>query len=69
MSGERALDRCTMVTFGEADQKPLTEFDVADAHCFDPDDEKKLRSIIESEGASTFNAVIHEVAVQLQGAS
>ena len=53
MSGERALDKCTMLTFGEADQTTLTRFDVADAHCFDPADEEKLRSIIESEVRKT----------------
>jgi hypothetical protein len=53
MSGERALDKCTMLTFGEADQTTLTRFDVAGAHCFDPADEEKLRSIIESEVRKT----------------
>jgi hypothetical protein len=36
----------------------LSTFDVKDAHCFAPEDEARLRRVIESEGADTFNANI-----------
>jgi hypothetical protein len=45
----------------------LHTFDVKDAHCFSAEDEARLRSVIESEGAATFNAAIREVGAALLG--
>ena len=33
----------------------LSAFDVSDAHCFDPNEENKLRRVIEARGAERFN--------------
>jgi hypothetical protein len=60
-----AVQNVDLVSFAEAGTPPLSEFDVADAHCYSEEDEAKLRSIIESEGASDFNDMIREVAEQL----
>jgi hypothetical protein len=60
-----AVQNVDLVSFAEAGAPPLSEFDVADAHCYSEEDEAKLRSIIESEGASDFNDMIREVAEQL----
>ena len=46
----------------------LHTFDVKDAHCFSAEDETRLRSVIESEGATTFNDAIREAAAELLGA-
>ena len=67
--GTRAVKRVDLVDFSDAGTSSLLDFDVANAHCFSAGDEAKLRSIIESEGASTFNTMIHEVGAQLQSAS
>jgi hypothetical protein len=69
--GPRAVKRVDLVDFSDAGTSSLLDFDVANAHCFSAGDEAKLRSIIESEGASTttFNTMIHEVGAQLQSAS
>ena len=59
-SGTRALKRVELYDFSDAGTSTLLEFDVANAHCFSPVDEAKLRSIIESGGASNFNDMIRE---------
>eukprot|EP01043_Picozoa_sp_COSAG02_P006870 COSAG02_NODE_200_length_29507_cov_440.183487_15_plen_99_part_00 len=46
--------------FSDAGTSSLFEFDVANAHCFSPVDEAKLRGIIESGGTSDFNSMIRE---------
>ena len=47
----------------------LHTFDVKDAHCFSADDEARLRRVIESESAETFNAAIREAGAALLGAA
>jgi hypothetical protein len=59
-SGTRALKQVELYDFSDAGTSTLLEFDVANSHCFSPVDEAKLRSIIESGGASNFNDMIHE---------
>jgi hypothetical protein len=63
-SGTRALKRVELYNFSDAGTSTLLEFDVANAHCFSPIDEAKLRSIIESGGASNFNDMIREGACE-----
>ena len=41
-------------------------FDVADAHCYDPNEEARLRSVIDALGASNFNAKIHNLGGALE---
>ncbi len=53
---------------GDSAAAALHTFDVKNAHCFSPEDEARLRSVIESEGAETFNAAIQEVGAALLGA-
>jgi hypothetical protein len=65
-SGTRAVKRVELVDFSDTGTSTLLDFDVANAHCFSPTDEAKLRSIIESEGASTFSKMIQEVGAELQ---
>ena len=60
-----AVQNVDLVSFADAEAIPLREFNVTDAHCYGKEDEAKLRSIIESEGASDFNQMIREVAEQL----
>ena len=59
-SGKSAIKRVELVDFSDAGTSTLLTFDVANAHCYSPEDEAKLRSIIESGGASVFNAMIRE---------
>jgi hypothetical protein len=59
-SGKSAIKRVELVDFGEAGTSTLVDFDVANAHCYSAEDEAKLRTIIESGGASAFNEMIRE---------
>jgi hypothetical protein len=59
-SGKSAIKRVELVDFGDAGTSTLLDFDLANAHCYSPEDEAKLRSIIESGGASAFNEMIRE---------
>ena len=43
----------------------LASFDVANAHCFSPDDEARLRNIIEAGGAENFNELIQDCAIKM----
>jgi hypothetical protein len=47
----------------------LSAFDVKDAHCFSATDEAKLRRVIESESAETFNDAIREAGAALQSST
>ena len=67
MSGESALSKVDIKVFSSESSLPLRDFDVAGAHCYSQEDEAKLRSIIEAEGAPAFNEAIREVAVALEG--
>jgi hypothetical protein len=50
-----------LVDFSSTGTSSLLDFDVRNAHCYSAVDETKLRSIIESEGAGTFNLLIRDV--------
>ena len=54
-----------LVDFSSTGTSSLLDFDVRNAHCYSAVDETKLRSIIESEGAGTFNLLIRDVGQQL----
>ena len=43
----------------------LAQFDHVDAHCYDPNEEQRLRSVIEVVGGDEFNMRIHTLADQL----
>ena len=47
----------------------LVDFDVKEAHCFSQEDEAKLRRVIESESAETFNNAIREAGEALLDAA
>ena len=47
----------------------LVDFDVKEAHCFSREDEAKLRRVIESESAETFNSAIREAGEALLDAA
>eukprot|EP01046_Picozoa_sp_COSAG06_P044953 COSAG06_NODE_6138_length_3090_cov_1.656971_3_plen_169_part_00 len=47
----------------------LGTFDVKDAHCFSSDDEKRLRRVIESEGADVFNTNVQDASMELLSSS
>eukprot|EP01046_Picozoa_sp_COSAG06_P012855 COSAG06_NODE_766_length_12468_cov_14.138076_5_plen_336_part_00 len=47
----------------------LVDFDVKEAHCFSQEDEAKLRRVIESESAETFNSAIREAGEALLDAA
>ena len=73
MSGPKAAKRAVIAdcrtgadTAGTA-ADALHTFDVKDAHCYSAEDEARLRSVIESESAATFNEAIREVAAALLG--
>jgi len=46
----------------------LKSFSLANAHCFDPNEEGRLREIISARGASTFESRIRELAVECEAA-
>jgi len=45
----------------------LAKFSLADAHCYDPNEESKLRATIENGGASVFEGHIRELAASVLG--
>jgi hypothetical protein len=59
------LKRIDLVDFSDSGVSTLLTFDVANAHCFDPTDETKLRAIIDSEGAGTFSKMVQQVGAEL----
>ena len=40
----------------------LRDFDCANAHCFDPNEEGKIRSVIHAGGVNDFNSCIRDLA-------
>ena len=56
----RSLDDDT-----ESLEEQLLEFDVANAHAYDPNEEKRLRSVIKANGLSEFNEKIRGFAKKL----
>ena len=51
--------------FSLSDQ--LLCFDVANAHCYDPNEEARLRKVIDALGTSKFNDKIHDLGEALKG--
>merc|ERR1711879_55195 len=39
----------------------LRDFDVCSAHCYDPNEEAKLKSVIEAVGEARFNAMVRGI--------
>ena len=54
-----------MECFSLSDQ--LLCFDVANAHCYDPNEEARLRKVIDALGTSKFNDKIHDLGEALKG--
>ncbi len=44
----------------------LLNFDVDDAHCYDPNEESKLRMVIEAVSSERFNRNVRELAAACQ---
>ena len=60
------MDRMKIEFLSEEDNvDALASFDVANAHCFSPDDEARLRNVIEAGGAKNFNELIQDCANQM----
>jgi hypothetical protein len=65
---DTAAERIELVSLASPDVFcQLNEFDVSNAHCFDPNEESKLMTVIEAVGAERFNRKIHELALACQG--
>jgi hypothetical protein len=64
MREEQALERVELVaTDSNVDvMEILTTFDVMNAHCYDPNEEAKLRRVIRAVGTDQFNKRIHALA-------
>ena len=62
------MERVVLAPIGSGDQPresilgQLELFDVADARCYDPNEENRLRAAIGAVGADRFNARIRELA-------
>merc|ERR1712151_1168012 len=61
-SAHTLKNRLRFCMFDGADASALEEFDVAKAHCYDPNEEKKLRSVISLLGAARFNNRVRGLA-------
>jgi hypothetical protein len=60
------LDRMKLEFLSAEDNfDALASFDVANAHCFSPDDEARLRNVIEVGGAENFNELIRDCAIKM----
>jgi hypothetical protein len=46
--------------------RKLRQFDAADARCFDPNEENKIRRMIAATGKDAFDTAIHQLALHLQ---
>ena len=64
MREEQALERVELVTTDSNVNvmEILTTFDVMNAHCYDPNEEAKLRRVIGAVGTDQFNKRIHALA-------
>jgi len=67
---QQALDRVKLLPLDEGDGFDalacLESFDVRDAHCYDPNDEARLRKVIEAVGNDRFNSRIRALAKALR---
>lgn len=62
---DTAVERLKIYPLSDVDDnvmEKLLSFDVKLAHCYDPNEEKKLRSVIEANGDSNFNARVQDLA-------
>ena len=69
-SGAEPPPAAAAVQRSKGPAEELCKFSVENAHCFSPEDEARLRRVIESEGSETFNHAIREAGeavVALQG--
>jgi len=72
MREEQALDRCHLVALTsdpsaeEESVNQLTKFDVNHAHCYDPNEEAKLRRVIDAVGEEQFNDRVRALAKKCQ---
>eukprot|EP00929_Paragymnodinium_shiwhaense_P014209 TRINITY_DN122101_c0_g1_i1.p1 TRINITY_DN122101_c0_g1~~TRINITY_DN122101_c0_g1_i1.p1 ORF type:complete len:718 (+),score=117.49 TRINITY_DN122101_c0_g1_i1:162-2315(+) len=65
----RCIERLLFVPLGLSEKSQLERlqaFDIAEAHCFDPNEESRLRTVIKALGRSRFNHRIRTLATQLQ---
>ena len=68
MREEQALNRTDLVALTqesdalEESTNALTKFDVANAHCYDPNEEAKLRRVITAVGTEQFNQRVRTLA-------
>merc|ERR1712014_310720 len=67
---EQAAKRIHFVPFGndggERAIKKFLTFRVCDAHCYDPNEERKLLKIIEAAGEDRFNSKIRRMAADVE---
>ncbi len=69
---ELAMERVEIKCLGEEDAtweqniKTLENFDISTAHCFDPNEEFKLRTIIEGIGIDTLQMILRDIAAALR---
>lgn len=70
ISLEQAIERIQLVILQDGPNNDnlevLAHFDHADAHCYDPNEEFGLRSIIDVVGGDQFNLRVHLIAESLQ---
>merc|ERR1711937_97824 len=68
---EEALRRVVFAPFGNCECESnsslehLKNFKVDDAHCYDPNEEAKIRMVIKAKGADHFESIIRRLAMQL----
>merc|ERR1712176_1289142 len=63
MSAEQAHARLKLVAIGDrCDMLALLRnFDVREAHCYDPNEEERLRKVIDAVGEERFNKSIRKI--------
>eukprot|EP00622_Pseudochattonella_farcimen_P004961 FR740484.1.p1 GENE.FR740484.1~~FR740484.1.p1 ORF type:complete len:225 (+),score=3.23 FR740484.1:85-675(+) len=63
MREEQAIERVELLSLSASDiMEELTKFDVRNAHCYDPNEEAKLRTVIHAVGQAQFNKRIRNLA-------
>lgn len=64
-----ALQRLRFCDLSEAGLEGLLKFDLSFAHCYNPNDEAKIRKVIDAVGTDLFVTKIRNVAKMLAGLS
>ena len=73
MTADQVKDRVDLVTVSKDKQdgddvlEKLAAFDYADAHCYDPNEERGLLQVIEAVGGDQFNARIQMLVELVDG--